>query len=511
MKIRKNIPKVLVLWLLFVSLVTGDLFKGHIYADEAVIYKAFDGYIMPADEYLSYQWAYNNDGTLSYNDRTGGVSTLVNAVNDVDIDMNEAWAVYSGGKRETVVAVIDTGIDYNHEDLKDILWVNKGEIPENGIDDDGNGYIDDVNGWNFYDDNNLIYTGEYDMHGTHIAGTIIANINGKGISGIVGSSTVRVMVLKALGGADKSGNTYSIEKAIKYAEANGAVICNFSFGTEAPDKLLSEAMKNSKMLFVVAAGNGDEINKIGYDIDVKPIYPASFGYDNIISVANLQSDGKLHISSNYGVNSVDIAAPGSRILSTVDSDYFTKYAAQYNLPTPYAYRVGTSMAVPMAVGAAAFLHSEFPKITVSQIKEALLGSAKPISELSGKVLTGGCLSIKNAIDYCNNNYTEIFNRPDEPENDDKEVESTAPVIKLKNIKKNTVTVKVTDKEDDIVAIKYVTGSKKASYFKSGKKGISVKVNKSGNKTLKLKKGKTYTFYAIDSEGRETIKKIKVKR
>ena len=122
MKIRKNIPKVLVLWLLFVSLVAGDLFKGHIYADEAVIYKAFDGYIMPVDEYLSYQWAYNNDGTLSYNDRTGGVSTLVNAVNDVDIDMNEAWAVYSGGKRETVVAVIDTGIDYNHEDLKDILF-----------------------------------------------------------------------------------------------------------------------------------------------------------------------------------------------------------------------------------------------------------------------------------------------------------------------------------------------------------------------------------------------------
>lgn len=170
-----------------------------------VVYKAFADRMSFSDKYFSYQWGLDNDGTLKYQEQVGGKLvkqplTTIKALKDVDIDLPEAREKYSGGRRETIVAIIDTGVDYNHEDLQNVFWINKGEIPNNGIDDDGNGYIDDVNGWNFYDDNNVLYNGKDDGHGTHIAGTIIANNNSKGVTGIVGNSTVKIMVLKALGG-----------------------------------------------------------------------------------------------------------------------------------------------------------------------------------------------------------------------------------------------------------------------------------------------------------------------
>ena len=153
------------------------------------------------------------------------------AVEGIDINLKKAWEAYKGETREVIVAVIDTGVDIAHEDLKDAIWINEDEIAGDGIDNDGNGYIDDVYGWNFYDNNNKVFLGEEDSHGTHGAGTISASINDLGIAGIAGNTKIKVMVLKALGGKDGAGTTNAIIQAIQYAEKNGASICNLSFGT----------------------------------------------------------------------------------------------------------------------------------------------------------------------------------------------------------------------------------------------------------------------------------------
>ena len=285
------------------------------------------------DPSASEQWAFFNDGSFTseevtkypvYSDPFGqpsenaeliGTPVAVKqrqAVSGVDINLKQAWETYGNGSHDTIVAMIDTGIDASHEDLKDTLWVNTDEIPGNGIDDDGNGYVDDCYGWNFYNNNNQIFTGNEDSHGTHGAGTISAGTgNGIGISGIVPGNRVRVMALKALGGNDGGGSTAAVIKAIKYAEDNGAVICNLSLTSTTDDKALYEAMKNSGMLFVVAAGNGNPKTGKGVDTDVIPFYPAAYDLDNIISVANLSFDGALSASSNYGKTTVDLAAPGS--------------------------------------------------------------------------------------------------------------------------------------------------------------------------------------------------------
>ena len=299
----------------------------------------------------------------------------------VDVNAEKAWSLYSGGKRDVVVALVDTGVDYTHEDLADNIWVNTDEIPGNGIDDDGNGYVDDVYGWNFYSGNNQVYTGSDDSHGTHGAGTIAAESgNGVGIAGLAQGEHVKVMEVQALGGKDGSGTTASIIQAIRYAEDNGAKICNLSLGTDQDDRALYQAMAASNMLFVVAAGND------GADTDTSPSYPASYSLDNIISVANLNYDGTLHSSSNYGAASVDLAAPGSYILSTTPGN-------------TYSYMTGTSMAAPMVSAAAAMVYSYFDDITLADVKTVLLSSACPLDGLSGKTVTGGMLVLAAALSY----------------------------------------------------------------------------------------------------------------
>ena len=532
--------------------------KNMIYAQQKeVVYKAFAEKLTFSDKYFNYQWGMDNDGSLKYSEQVGGKMikqpvTNVEAEKDVDIDLPEVRAKYSGGSKEVIVAIIDTGVDYNHEDLKDVLWVNKGEIPGNGIDDDGNGYIDDVNGWNFYDENNILYNGKTDTHGTHIAGTIIANINSTGIAGVAGNSRVKIMVIKALGGDDESGFTSGIVDAIHYAENMGATICNFSFGTENTDKYMEEAIRDSKMLFIVASGNGDADTGEGYNIDTKPMYPASYGYDNIISVANLQADGKLHISSNYSYNAVDIAAPGSRILSTIDSETFSSGYASGKMPTPYAYMTGTSMAAPFVAGTAALLYSEFPGITLSQVRESILGGVKNLPLLAGKVVTGGMLSADRAYTYAYNNYQnflaankkveeakkaeEIRKREEakraveakraeeakkanerkkskaalgKTKKDSKKTSNgKAPSIKLSLTKAGKIRIKVSDKDKDILLVRYTAGHKSFSYFDKGKKGIKLALNTKNEKILKLKKG-IYTFYAVDKKGNKTIRVVSI--
>lgn len=343
------------------------------YENEAIAQKLTD------DEYSGMQWALSNDGTFK------GYRTSLRSQKNVDVSAEKAWNYYTPA-RETVVALIDTGVHYLHQELSGSFWTNTDEIPGNGIDDDGNGYIDDVNGWNFYNNNNYIYTGSEDVHGTHCAGTITAKKdNEEGIAGLADYDNIKVMVLKALGGENGEGTTLSLALAIKYAEANGATICNMSLGTETNDKILYRTMKNSKMLFVVAAGNGGEDGR-GTDIDKQPSYPASYDLDNIITVANVKADGTLSTSSDYGAVSVDIAAPGTDIISTSSNG-------------KYAYMTGTSMAAPFVTAAAAMVYSSNVSLTTADTKNIILSTVKSDSALTGKVLTGGILDCGSAVAY----------------------------------------------------------------------------------------------------------------
>lgn len=344
----------------------------------------FGGRNQKKDPYRRMNW-------IPYSGSSNG-SFLEKAKPGIDINITEAWDTYKKADktREVIVAVIDTGVDYNHEDLKDSIWVNPGEIPGNGIDDDNNGYIDDVYGWNFVNNSNQVFTGSHDDHGTHCAGTIVAEINNeKGVASVAGDANVKVMVIKALDGYAGTGTTDAVVKAIKYAEANGASIVNMSLGSGQNESNLYYAIGESNMLFVIAAGNGNTtsmFSSVGINNDEKPCYPASYELDNIISVANISYTGELHSSSNYGAKSVDLAAPGAYIISTTPKD-------------TYGYMTGTSMAAPFVTAAAAMVYSYYPNITLPDVKEIILNTVTPLESLKGKVATSGLLNVGNALKY----------------------------------------------------------------------------------------------------------------
>lgn len=368
--------------------------------------------LSPSDEFSTYQWGLKNDGEFRlvelkskfqaidniYDGRKSGSgastpgpgdfeSTVIGAATGVDINIQPAWKLYDQAvnKRSVIVAIIDTGIDINHLELKNAIWTNPGEIDGDGIDNDGNGYIDDVHGWNFYSGNNQVFSGSEDTHGTHAAGTIAAVRGSYGIAGITDNNYVKIMPLKALGGEKGVGSPETVIQAIHYAEAHGASICNLSMGTTAYSEELAQTIKNSSMLFVVSCGNGG-ISGLGYDTDIYPVYPASLPYDNVISVANLLFDGSLSKDSNYGANSVDIAAPGSYILSTVPGD-------------AYGFMSGTSMAAPMVTGVAAMLYSYRPDISLTDVKNILLNSSRKLDTLTGKMVSGGLLDAYGALSW----------------------------------------------------------------------------------------------------------------
>jgi len=253
----------------------------------------------PDDTSFNELWGLHNTG------QSGGTA-------DADIDAPEAWDLTTGAS-DVVVAVIDTGVAYDHPDLADNIWINTGETDCNdGIDNEGNGYIDDCNGWDFLDNDNDPM--DFTDHGTHVAGTIAAiGDNGTGITGVMWEA--KIMPLRFLG-IDGTGFTTDAIKAILYADANGAHVINNSWGGGYFSQALKDAIDDSSATIVSAAGNGGS-DGIGDNNDSSPFYPASYTSANIIAVAATDHTDTLAGFSNYGVTSVDVADPGVSIYSTI--------------------------------------------------------------------------------------------------------------------------------------------------------------------------------------------------
>lgn len=308
----------------------------------------------------------------------------------VDIGAQEAWEVTTGSK-SVVVAVIDTGISANHPDLIPNLWINEGEIPGNGRDDDGNGYVDDVHGFDFWGDEGDVT--DENGHGSHLAGIIgAAGNDGFGVAGI--NWNVRILPLKFTDAAGTGSSALAIE-AIDYAIQNGARVINASWtlkldgvkgsGWESSNLLRQAIDKAGEagILFVTAAGNQFKTYQ-GLDIDSQPVYPASFDTDNMMTVAALDSEGALAAYSNYGPVTVDIAAPGSGIYSTGANGQ-------------YVVMSGTSIATAFVSGAAALILSVAPDLDWYQVKSILVDSVEGEASLNGKIASQGYLNLANAL------------------------------------------------------------------------------------------------------------------
>ncbi len=324
---------------------------------------------LPNDPSFSRLYGLNNTG------QTGGLA-------DADIDAAEAWDVTTGS-RSVVVSVIDTGVDYRHPDLAANVWTNPREVAGDRLDNDGNGYVDDVHGWDFA--NNDADPFDDQGHGTHVAGTIgAAGNNGTGVTGV--NWQVSIMALKFLD-ASGSGTTSAAIAAINYATKMrrdfgvNIVATNNSWGGGGFSSSLQNAINaggSAGILFVAAAGND------GLNNDSTPSYPASYTSSSIIAVAATDSSNRLASFSNYGATSVDVAAPGVGILSTTPNNTYSSYS-------------GTSMATPQVTGVVALLKAAKPDATADQIRSAILSTTTPVSGLAGKVATGGVVNAAAAL------------------------------------------------------------------------------------------------------------------
>jgi hypothetical protein len=291
------------------------------------------------------------------------------ALTHAPVGLTDTWVAASATTGSTfipIVAVIDTGIDMDHEVFRDsgAIWTNPREIPSNGLDDDGNGYIDDVHGWNFVANNNLPI--DDDGHGTHVSG-IVLGVSQNIFSSSVAQAKIRIMPLKFLD-SQGSGTTADAVKAIYYAVNNGAKVLNNSWGGGGFSNSLLDAIAfayDHKVVFVAAAGNASSNN------DSTPTYPANYNVPNMISVAATTDSDYLASYSNFGRQTVNMGAPGSNIMSTYPGDMF---AANY----------GTSMATPFVSGIAALMARETPALTGYQIKNLIFDANQAVSSLTGK-------------------------------------------------------------------------------------------------------------------------------
>lgn len=301
------------------------------------------------------------------------------------ISAQQAWQ-YGTGSKDIVVAVIDTGIDLTNQDLLCNIWTNPGEIVGDGIDNEGNGYVDDVYGWNFANNNNDVQ--DRYGHGTHVAGIIgAAGNNSLGVAGI--NWNVSLMSLKFMddkGVGDTGGAVRAMDyiSMMKNTYGVNVVVANASWGglTGFSNMLYGaiNRLNDAGVVLTVAAGNS------GSDNDITLRYPSCYDSNNIISVGALSKyDGVSLVGfSNYGASTVDLAAPGSIVLSTIPWNN-------------YGYMSGTSMAAPMVAGAVALLKSIKPSLTVSEVKNAIFSSVDKVPELFGKVATNGKLNLGASV------------------------------------------------------------------------------------------------------------------
>lgn len=316
----------------------------------------------PNDPDYPYQWGLHNTGQSPFNGTDGA-----------DISAEKTWKVTTGSP-DVTVAVIDTGVDYTHEDLHANIWNNTKEIPDNGIDDDGNGYIDDTTGWNFLGKNNTPM--DDNGHGTHCAGIIgAAGDNNLGVAGI--NWKVKIMPLKFM---NSTGNGYISDaiSSILYANKMGADVISCSWSGPEYSQAFKGAIDASSAVIICAAGN-DNAND-----DLEPTYPACYNSSNLISVTATNQNDELASFSNYGINSVDIAAPGVKIASTYPGDQ-------------YRYMSGTSMATPFVSGTAALIKAKNTSESNIQIRERIMSTADKISSCTGKISSGGRLNASKAV------------------------------------------------------------------------------------------------------------------
>ena len=332
---------------------------------------------LPSDPQFNLLWGLHNTGQTIGN-QAGTV--------DADIDAPEAWQITTGSSR-IVVAVIDTGVDYTHPDLAQNIWRNTGEVPGNGIDDDGNGFIDDYYGWDFANGDNNPFDDH--GHGTHVAGIIGAvGNNGLGVTG--GAWSVSIMPIKFLS-ANGSGSLDNAIRAINYVTMMRSRfgvdvrVSNNSWGGGSFYQSLYDAIaahNRAGIMFVAAAGNN------GRNTDLTPNYPSCYALENVISVAATDNRDNLAVFSNYGATSVDLAAPGVNIYSTKPGG-------------GYQYLSGTSMAAPYVSAVAALAWSVAPNATVAEIRNALLAGVDRKPSLAGKVASGGRLNARGTLEMLN--------------------------------------------------------------------------------------------------------------
>jgi len=318
----------------------------------------------PDDPRFAEQWALRNEG------QAGGSAGS-------DINAFGAWAETTGA-RTTVVAVVDSGVDLTHPDLKDNQWVNPSEVDGNGEDDDGNGLADDTHGWDWVAGSGVVR--DEQGHGTSVAGLIAAEgDNGAGVSGVMWQASL--MSLRVL---DSSGvgDVAAAVEAIDYAVAHGAAVVNCSWGTDAESRFLRDAIERAGrrgVLVVASAGNS------GRDLDSAPYYPAAFDLQNVISVA--ATDGFDHLTSfsNRGATRVAVAAPGAHLLTT-------QSGGGYHLVT------GTSAAAPLVAGIAGLIKTLRPMLGAAQVRATVVGGARPVEGLAGVVASGGVADASGALE-----------------------------------------------------------------------------------------------------------------
>ena len=342
----------------------------------------------PNDPRFTDLWGLHNIGQTITKQIDNTFTTSFSGTPDADTDALEAWNRQTGSSG-IIVADIDTGVDYNHEDIAANMWTNPGEIAGNGIDDDGNGYIDDVYGWDFANNDNDPM--DDNLHGTHTSGTIAAiGNNGIGVVGVAWQA--KIMAVKFItyygGGTWENG-----AKAILYASQMGAKISNNSWGCTGDrqscySRTVEDAIKVANgrgMLFVVSAGNSDNDN------DSSTIsYPCTSSSPNVLCVAATDYNDQKAYFSSYGKNTVDLGAPGVDILSTIPTSIDPWRGG-------YRFASGTSMASPHVSGAAVLALSRFPSLATDQLKGLLMNTVDKIPALDGITVTGGRLNVNSVL------------------------------------------------------------------------------------------------------------------